>query len=436
MESKVKLKFDYTWVIIALCFLSVMVGLGFCSSGRTYYLTAITEALNIPRGAFSLNDTFRYVTTTIVNIFFGSLIAKFGSKKLILAGFACLICFTVINSVAESLYMFYIGGIFLGLGIAWTGTTMVSAILNKWCTKNKGTITGAVLAANGLGGAISVQILTPIIFQEGNKFGYRDSYHLVTLILLITFIIIAVFYKDKRTEGDNDPKTYAKKRKARGEGWIGMDYSEGIKKPYLYVGMFCMFLTGMVLQGLNGIAVPYMYDLKFDIGFVATLSSIGSIVMIFTKFLTGFMYDRFGMRLTMNIEISCAFISMFCLIFLTNSAFGRVLAAMRIIIGNVALPLETVMLPLFASEFFGNKSFDKFVGLFASASTAGFAVGAPFGNVCYDIFGSYKVAFAVFTVLMAIVAVGMQYVLTAANRDRKIILKREEEKKKEAILAE
>ncbi|MBO5743849.1 MAG: hypothetical protein J6R68_06170, partial [Clostridia bacterium] len=127
--------------------------------------------------------------------------------------------------------------------------------------------------------------------------------------------------------------------------------------------------------------------------------------------------------------------SMFCLIFLTNSAFGRALASVRLIVGSMALPLETVMLPLFESEFFGNKSFDKFVGLFASASTAGFAIGAPFGNVCYDIFGSYKVAFVVFTVLMVVVAVGMQYVLTAANRDRKIILEREENKK-EAVLAE
>ena len=38
--------------------------------------------------------------------------------------------------------------------------------------------------------------------------------------------------------------------------------------------------------------------------------------------------------------------------------------------GAVSLPLETVMLPLFASEFFGNKSFDKTVGIFASASYA------------------------------------------------------------------
>lgn len=422
-SNLVNKKFNYTWVIVSLCFLSVMVSLGFCSSGRTLYLTAITEALNIPRGAFSLNDTFRFITTTVVNLFFGSLVARFGTKKLICAGFLCLIAFSVINSVAESIYVFYLGGIFLGVGLSWTGTTMVSVIINKWCTKNKGTITGAVLAANGVGGAISVQILSPIIFKEGTAFGYRDSYHVVTAVLVVTLLIFVLFYREKRTEGDNDPSTYAKKRKVRGAGWVGMDYSEGKKKVYLYIAMLCMFFTGMVLQGIGGITVPYMYDLKFDIEFVALFSSLSSIIMIFTKFLSGFLFDRFGMRITMNISFVSAFISMFSLIFLTNSALGKVLVFSRMIFGAIALPLETVMLPLFAREIFGNKSFEKFVGLFVSASTAGFAVGAPFANVTYDIFGSYKVAFAVFAVLMLFVTIAMQYVAYASGKDRKRIIR-------------
>ena len=94
----------------------------------------------------------------------------------------------------------------------------------------------------------------------------------------------------------------------------------------------------------------------------------------------------------------------------------------RIFFAAAALPLETVMLPLFASELFGNKHFNKIVGLFASASTAGFALGAPFANLCYDIFGDYNIAFIVFACLMLFVAIVMQIVLRAANREKKIIL--------------
>lgn len=119
MENEIsdKKKFDYSWVIIGLCFLMVSVTLGLCSSGRTLYLTAITDALGLPRGAFSLNNTFRYVTVTVLNLFYGPLVKRFGTKKLIVAGFLCLIAFALINSVATTLIGFYIAGILLGVGL-------------------------------------------------------------------------------------------------------------------------------------------------------------------------------------------------------------------------------------------------------------------------------------------------------------------------------
>ena len=80
------------------------------------------------------------------------------------------------------------------------------------------------------------------------------------------------------------------------------------------------------------------------------------------------------------------------------------------------------MLPIFAVEFFGNKPFDKLIGLFTAVSTAGFAIGAPLGNLFYDFFGNYQLAFLVFAVLMALVTVSLQFVLRSAHRDRAKIL--------------
>lgn len=420
-------KIDYSWVIIGLCFISVFTGLGLCSSGRTLYLKAITDALHIPRGKFALNDTVRFITTTVVNLYLGQLIHRFGTKKLICAGFICLIAFALINSIATSLFMFYIGGVFLGIGLSWTGTTMVSSIVNKWCKKNKGTVTGAVLAANGIGGAIAVQILSPIIFEEGNPFGYRTSYKLVALILAIVLVLMICLYREAPKGEEGDKEVFLKKRKIRGAGWVGMSYGEALRKPYLYIALLCMFLTGMVLQGLSGIAAPHMYDIGLDKDYVALLVSMNGILLACSKFLTGFLYDRFGMKVSMNICLISAFVSMLLLSMLTNTPLGNVLAFIRTIFGALALPLETVMIPIFATEFFGNKPFDKLVGVFASASTAGFAVGSPFGNMCYDLFGDYKLAFLVFAALMLVVAIALQFALRAANRDKKRILEEEKE---------
>lgn len=414
-------KFDYSWVVIGICFAMVFTSLGLCSSGRTLYLTAITEALDIPRSAFSINDTFRFVTTTIVNLFFGTLVNKFGTKKLICAGFLCLIGFALINSFATSLIAFYFAGILLGIGLSWTTTTMVSTVINKWCTSNKATVTGAVLAANGIGGAIAVQLLSPIIFEEGNPFGYRTSYRLVSLILTVVLVLVVMLYKNPPVTDDNI-KIVSSKKKIRGTGWVGMEYTEAIKKPYFYVALACMFLTGMTLQGLGGIGVPHMYDIGMDKDFVALIVSLGGLMLTLTKFLTGFFYDRFGIKVSMYIALFAAFVSVGILAFLENTTLGRIMAFVRLIIGSFATPLETVMLPIFAVEFFGNKPFEKLIGIFVSVSAAGFAFGSPLANLCYDILGSYKIAFIIFALLMVIVTIGLQYVLKASRRDRQLIL--------------
>lgn len=155
-ENLKKRKFDYKWVIVGLSFLMVLTALGFCSSSKSLYIAPICEALGISRSTFSINDSCRFITTAIINIFFGSLIAKFGAKKLIGAGFVCLIASMLIYSFATNVYVFYVGGVFLGLGLAWTTTTMVGAVVNRWCKENKGTIMGAILASNGIGAAIAM----------------------------------------------------------------------------------------------------------------------------------------------------------------------------------------------------------------------------------------------------------------------------------------
>ena len=101
MEKK-KFKFDYSLVIIILSCLMVFITLGFCSSPRSIFIIPVTEALGISRSEFSLSNSARYITTSIVNIFFGTLIYKFGPKKLIFAGFISLISANVIFAFAPN----------------------------------------------------------------------------------------------------------------------------------------------------------------------------------------------------------------------------------------------------------------------------------------------------------------------------------------------
>ena len=414
-------KFDYKWVIVALSFLMVMVCLGFCSSGKSLYTVAITKALDIKRSSFSINDSCRYVSTAIINIFFGSLIARFGTKKLIGAGFLCLISSCLVYSVATSVWVFCIGGVLLGVGLSWTTTTMVGSIINKWCKENKGTIMGAVLAANGIGGAIATQIITPIIYEEGNAFGYQNAYRLSALILLVVGILIMLFYKEKPKRPE-DIQSIVHKKKARGEGWVGIEFKTACKRPYFYVALLCIFVTGMTLQGLGGIATPHLQEVGLDIGFIAGMVSLHSLFLAGFKFLTGFIYDKKGLRTTMNICMVTAIVVMIMLALVKNTATGKVLVSVYEIFSSLALPLETIMLPIYANELFGQKSFDKILGLFVSVNTAGYALGAPLANIFFDFFGSYKGAILAGALLMLLVIILMQFVVSIAAKEKQKVL--------------
>ena len=422
MDNQQRKKFDYKWVIVGLCFLMVFTCLGFCSSTKGLYLDRITAALGIKRSAFSLNDSCRFISTAIINIFFGTLVDRFGPKKLIAAGFSCLIASTLIYSMASNVFVFCIGGCLLGLGLSWTTTTMVGCVVNRWCKEKKGTIMGAVLAANGVGAALATQIVSPLI--ESGTFGYRRAYMVVACILAVVGILIVIFFKDSpKGYVANGPTVH--KKKARGQGWVGIEYSKAIKKTYFYGAAVCIFFTGLVLQGISGISAAHMKDTGLDPAYVATVISCHSLALTVFKFTIGVVYDRFGLRTTVNICTVAAVLVMTALSMVTNTLMGKVLAMFYGIFSSLALPLETIMLPIYASDLFGEKSYNKMLGIFVSVNTAGYALGAPLANFSYDLLGSYKIALVISAIAMIAVIIGLQFVITAAKRQREAILNQE-----------
>lgn len=170
---------------------------------------------------------------------------------------------------------------------------MVGSIVNKWCKENKGAIMGAVLAANGIGGAISS---------------------------------------------------------------------------------------------------PHLQDVGLDIKFIAGMVSMHSLTLACFNSLAGFIYDRKGLKITMNVCMVTAIITLFMLALVTNSSIGKIIALFYELFSSLALPLETIMISIYSSDLFGEKSFDKVLGIFISVNSVGFALGEPVVNWCYDILESYRLA--------------------------------------------
>lgn len=410
----------YKWVIAAVSLLMVLTALGFCSSSKDLYLSAITEACNIERSKFSVNDSIRFISTAVINLFFGALVAKLGAKKLILCGFASLIGSCLMYSFATQLWMFYIGGALLGIGLAWTTTTIVGYVVGKWFKEKKGTVMGVILASNGLGAAVAIQIVSPII--EKSAFGYQNAYRLIALLLLCVAVLVLLLFKDAPKGYVETGKPGGKKKPARGDSWVGMTFGDAVKKPYVYVAALCIFLTGACLQGVVGIKSANLKDVGMG-DFVAPVASIYSLALIATKFLAGVSFDKLGLRLTLLICQSLGAVAIFMMAVMgMNGTDTLTFAVAAHILLAIAIPLETIMLPLITAGMFGEKDYAKIMGLVVSVNTAGYAVGAPLTNLVYDVMGNYRIILTILAGIMVAITVAFQFVMVRSKKDKAAIL--------------
>ncbi|MBQ2999931.1 MAG: MFS transporter [Clostridia bacterium] len=409
---------DYTWVVIAVCFLMVMVCLGFASSTKSLFPDEIAKDLGTERSLVAIGESCRYVATAIVNLFFGVLVAKFGPRKLIFAGFASLVSSMFLYSFATELWQIYLAGTLLGIGFSWTTTTMVGYVVGLWCSGKKGTIMGAILASNGIGGAIAIQLVGRLI--DPNVTGsYRNAYRMIAIVIAVTAVIVLIFFRNRPKNVEAiAPATSAKKR---GRDWVGIEFSAAVRKWYFWGACVCIFCSGLILQGSHGIVAMHFKDVGIDYSAVTGLLSFGSILLAGAKILTGILYDRFGLRVAASLCTMFAVISTFLLSMVRDGTTGFVLAIVYMVVCQLGTPLETIMLPLYASDLFGNHSYAKVLGIFVSVNVAGYAIGAPAFNLCYDIFGSYVPALILVACVMAAVLVLLQFVISAAHKEQKKI---------------
>lgn len=418
-----KKQFDYKWIIAGLCFLMIFFGLGFFSSTRSLFIAPISNALGITRGTFSLTDTFRFLSTSVTNLFFGVLVTKFGAKKLIAVGFLSLCAAALCFSFASNVVLCYLAGVLMGIGFSFGSTTIVSYVINHWFSEKKGSVMGVILAANGIGGAVGSQVIAPIIAAHAG--GFRDAYRFLALLFFAMAVLLTILFKDK----PHDAVTLSKNSKRRGRDWVGIPFSEALRSWYFYGIALCIFLSGIVLQGVFGVMGAHLSDVGFSTAFVTNVLSIHSLFMTVSKVLTGIVYDKFGLRAAATTCSVAAIVTGVLFAILTPTPTGMVMAIVFSVLSSFAMPLETIVVPLYAADLFGQKSFDHILGIFISVNTAGYALASPIINLCYDAFGSYSPAVLISCSSMAVITVLLQFVISAAHKKQ-----REIENKEKALI--
>jgi MFS family permease len=194
------------------------------------------------------------------------------------------------------------------------------------------------------------------------------------------------------------------------------------KKPYFYATAAMVFLTGVSLQSIGSISIVYMTDIGLSAGFVASIATVSSLCLTFTKIFVGTVYDKRGLHFTLLMCQMAAILAFFMKALLTNSVVGMVLAMAATVISTIASPMETVLMPLLTGDLFGTTAYHKVLGVMMAMNSLGLCLGAPLGDLYFDIFGTYRPCFWFFGVSMIAVVIGYRFVIRAAYRDKEAFL--------------
>ena len=369
--------------------------------GWTLFVGPIDAKYNWGRAAIQIAFTIFVLTETWLVPIEGYLIDKFGPRIMISLSGVLVAIGWVINSVADSLFLLYVGAAVGGIGAGVVYGGSVGNAL-KWFPDRRGLAAGLTAAGFGAGSALTVVPIANMIQSSG----YEAAFLWFGLGQGIVVTLVALLLRAPQAGEVAAPAAAAVQQTRR-------DYTpaEALKTPVFWVmyAMFVMVGTG----GLMAVAqlAPIANDFK-----VATVpvSLIGLTLPALTFALTidrvlnglcrpffGWVSDQIGRENTMFIAFLIEGIGIYALLMVAGNPVLFVIMS-----GLVFFAWGEIysLFPATCTDIYGRKFATTNYGmLYTAKGTAALVV--PLANVLTTATGSWHAVFYVAAILNIVAAV-------------------------------
>jgi len=420
METNVKSKFYYGWVMLFVGFMFMFICFVVKSNCSALFVKPITEELDITRTAYTMNNTIMTVTMLIASAFMGRMMGKYKMRYL-LSGCVAVLCVTfLLMSRATALMHFYIlSGI---QGFAWAGATNlpVNVLVSNWFgPKIKGTAMSIGMLGSGLGALVWVNFVQGIMTNYGWRSAYLAMAGIMVIMLPLCLLLIVNRPDEKGYERRvGDPSV--EEIEATGGVSIlkrGIDGLQALKLTHWWFQVAAHLLTMVCASGFTTQCVAYYVDLGMEQSNAALIYSGALGTLTVGKFILGAISDKLTIRNTAVIApvfFSATFI--FLVLSGVNLGFSQGVIWTYMIGGSIA----SVVPPLITAKNFGDKDYGTLASWMNMSGNVGQIIGPMLAAAVFDITGSYRGAWTAFAVIM-LVGVGGCYLAAGITGKKKMI---------------
>jgi MFS family permease len=398
-------KFFYGYIILALCFINMVVMRGVNGSFSVYYL-ALLENFGWSHSDGASIASVNFLVYALAAPFVGFAFDRFGPRVLMPLGGALVGVGFLLSGFGNSLWQMYFSyGLITALGQGALGFVGHNALISFWFIRRRATAIGIASMGQGLGALIMIPLTEFLISRIGWRLTFMATAGLILLILVPANALLQ--RRDPQEVGqfpDGDSAPTAEQsgshvhRSAAKRDWTLRAAVWSFPFWCITVGHLAL---GTALFMINTHIVAHLVTQGFDKFVAAFIAGLIGFVRIGGTVLWGLISDKLGRDSTYAIAILVTMIGLGCLIAISTSSLmwfvylGAVLYSIGHSAGN---PTYGAVI----ADIFSGPKVGLIFGFLEISFGLGSAFGAWIGGYLFDATGSYRWPFSLCLVCFAI----------------------------------
>jgi MFS family permease len=393
-----RLPFFYGWVIVAVTFVSMAIGVNARTSFSLFFPPILQEFgwdRGVTAGAFS----FGFLISAIMSPLMGRLMDRGGPRAVMELGTVLMAAGLLLAPLTTQPWHLYLTiGVLVGAGSVCLGYSGQSLFLPNWFSRKRGLAVGLAFAGVGIG---SVTVL-PWVQVMIEQTGWRTACTAVGLLVLVVLVPINLLLRKRPQDmgllPDGDPAPTSSTKHISNvvdPVWASIDWTLAravctTRFWWLALGLFGGLYAWYAVQVHQ---TKYLLDIGFTPGVAAWALGMVSLFGVPGQIFLGHLSDRIGREWIWTVSgvgFAICFASLIALESVPSLALVYVMVISQGLLGYGV----TSIMGAVVSEIFQGEHFGSIFGTLMLAALAGGAAGPLVTGVLHDHFGTYTPAFA------------------------------------------
>jgi MFS family permease len=398
-------RFFYGYIILALCFINMVVMRGVTGSFSVYYL-ALLENFSWSHSDGASIASANFLVYAIASPFVGFAFDRFGPRVLMPLGGALVGAGLLLSSFGSALWHLYFSyGLITALGQGALGFVSHNALISFWFVRRRATAIGIATMGQGLGALIMVPLTQFFI----DRIGWRSTFMLTAGLILLAIVPANALLQRRdpmdvgqAPDGAGAPPPERSGGQARK---VAAERDWTLRAAVLSFPFWCITIghlaLGTALFMINTHIVAHLVSLRFDKLTAAFVAGLIGFVRIGGTVVWGLVSDKLGRDSAYGAAIVVTLAGLSCLIAISPTsslAFVYVAAVLYSIGHSAGNPTYGSVI----ADIFSGPRVGLIFGFLEISFGLGSAFGAWIGGYLFDLTGSYRWAFSLCLLCFAI----------------------------------